>query len=123
MEKRVRVNPVLGACLAVLCFASVAQAAGTPPPRAATDNGAYVILGDPHARGGVDFKYGWRSSAQCCAPATAFWIGLYGVTNSSYRWVNELPLPQIQAPAPGAHTTESVQFRCSDPTANLAPGD
>jgi hypothetical protein len=119
------------ACLALLSAALPAHAGPTypptppfPPTGAATDNGAYVVLGKPpQATGQLDFKYGWNNTSQFYAPATAFWIGLYDVTNSHYVWVNELPLPKFDSSVPGTLSTQSVEFRYSDPHANLPPGD
>jgi len=45
------------------------------------------------------------------------------VTNSHYVWVNELPLPKFDSSVPGTLSTQSVEFRYSDPHANLPPGD
>ena len=112
--------------LAAFSLASVATlsaaVAALPPAGAATDNGAFVVLGGPPVNGEIAFSYGWNNTNQFAAAPVGYWLGIYDVTNSHYVWASENLLPLSPEGGPGTLNWRSLKIQYSD-LANLAPGD
>lgn len=105
----------------LLLLGAATQARAAPPTGTAIDHGAYVTLGKP-PNGGVDFTFGWNTSAQFEAPAAGYWLGIYDDTNLHYVWASDNVLPQLSYPAPGKVEWDSVRMHYADAT-TLPPGN
>ena len=112
--------PMKAAFAFLVCSISLTALAATPTSTV-VDHGAYVTLGKPPTEG-VDFTFGWNTSAQFSAPAAGYWLGIYDDTNLHYVWASDNILPQLASPNPGQVAWESVRMRYADST-TLPPGN
>jgi len=113
---------LVGLVVAISTFgATEAQAA--PPRRAATDNGAFVVMNSAPEKGNVSFSYGWNNTSQFESPAVGYWLGIYDITNSHYVWASDNVLPpSLTHGAPGTIEWSSVNLQYMSDL-QLPPGD